>query len=388
MSLSSTPASERTHIAFFGRRNAGKSSLINAVTGQSLSIVSEEKGTTTDPVKKTMELLPLGPVVIIDTAGVDDIGSLGEKRIEKTYEVLNTADIAVIVTDEGIGEYEEKLIREAKKRKIPYLVCYNKADLVPHKITTDNEVAVSAVTGEGVNALKEKLARLIVPKTTPLISDLLTEGDTVVLVTPIDDAAPKGRLILPQQMVLRDILDSRATAVVCQTQQLKSTLEGLKNPPMLIVCDSQAFGKVSETVPEEIPLTSFSIIMLRYKLGLSFAKEAAKALDSLKNGDRVLISEGCTHHRQCGDIGTVKLPAWIEKYTGVRPVFEFTSGGEFPADPSGYALVVHCGACMLPDSAVRSRMLSCREKGVPFSNYGIIISKVHGILDRALKVFE
>ncbi|MBQ3054294.1 MAG: [Clostridia bacterium] len=387
MSLNSTPSGQRIHIAFFGRRNAGKSSLINAVTGQNLSIVSSEKGTTTDPVKKAMELLPLGPVVIIDTAGIDDEGDLGKLRVEKSMEVLNSTDIAVVVT-EGITKYEKKLIDTLEKRNIPYIICYNKSDINTYTNLKDNEIAVSAVQGNNIDALKNMLGRFIKPAEKPLISDLINEGDMVILVTPIDESAPKGRIILPQQMVIRDILDSHATAVVCQTQELKNTLNKLKENPKLVVCDSQVFGKVAKDLPEDIPLTSFSVLMLRYKLDISVAKEGSKALDRLRDGDTLLISEGCTHHRQCKDIGTVKLPLWIREYTGKKLEFEFTSGGEFPKTVKKYALVVHCGGCMLNDAAIKSRMELCKEEGVPFTNYGVVISKVNGILDRAVRIFE
>ena len=390
MSLNSTPAAERLHISFFGRRNAGKSSLINALTGQNLSIVSEEKGTTTDPVKKTMELLPLGPVVIIDTAGIDDEGKLGKLRVEKTLQILDITDIAVIVTngETAISETESGLIEKLKAKKIPYIVCYNKSDLIPHTPVSSNEVSVSAATGEGIEALKELLGKFNTPKTAPLVSDLINPGDTVVLVVPIDEAAPKGRLILPQQMVIRDILDNRGIAVTLQPDELPLFLENCKKPPALVVCDSQVFGKAAELTPENIPLTSFSILMLRYKLGLESALKAADALDNLQDGDKILISEGCTHHRQCGDIGTAKLPALIKKYTGKDIAFDFTSGGDFPADVSTYAMVIHCGGCMLSDRAVRSRMLTSTEQNVPFTNYGIILSKTQGTLDRSVELFK
>ncbi len=383
-----TPSGERTHIAFFGNRNAGKSSIINALLGQNLSIVSSEKGTTTDPVKKTMELLPLGPVVIIDTAGVDDEGKLGLLRVEKTYEVLNITDIAVVVVDSVTNEIPEELIKKIKEKNIPYILCFNKADLKAPFISAENEIAVSTVTKEGIEELKNMLSTLKKEKTTPLVADLISQGDTVVLVTPIDESAPKGRIILPQQMVLRDILDSHAIAVTVQPSQLETALSSLKTPPRLVICDSQAFKVVSEIVPESIPLTSFSILMLRYKLGIEIAKTSAGALDNLKDGDTLLIAEGCTHHRQCGDIGTVKLPAMIKKYTGKNLNFSFTSGGEFPKDLSPYAMVIHCGGCMLGDKAVKERMNLAVNSGVPFSNYGIIISKTQGILDRSLEIFN
>lgn len=388
MSLNASPSAERTHIAFFGRRNVGKSSVINAVTGQSLSIVSAEKGTTTDPVKKSMELLPLGPVVIIDTAGIDDEGALGEKRVKKSLETLNITDIAVLVTDGEPSEYDEKLVEEFKKRNIPYILCYNKSDLKRAEVKGKNEINVSAKTGEGINGLKELIGHFAVKKDKPLVSDLISAGDTVVLVTPIDSAAPKGRLILPQQMVLRDVLDSHAVALAVQDDELETALSCLSSPPRLVICDSQVFGKVAKIVPENVPLTSFSIVMLRYKLGIETAFKASEALDLLKAGDMVLISEGCTHHRQCDDIGTVKLPGWLENFAGAKLDFSFTSGGEFPEDVSKYKLVVHCGGCMLNDAAMRARAEICSAQGVPFTNYGVVISKIHGILERALKIFE
>ncbi len=388
MSLNQTPSSERVHIAFFGRRNAGKSSLINAVTSQNLSIVSEEKGTTTDPVKKTMELLPLGPVVIIDTAGIDDSGTLGKLRVEKTMEILSVTHIAIIVTDNGIGEYEEKLISALKDKKIPYIICHNKCDITKTEINSSNEINVSATSGEGIEALKNMLGAFAKPKTNPLISDLISENDIVVLVIPVDESAPKGRLILPQQMVLREVLDSGAVAVTLQPEQLSNGLAALNKTPKLVVCDSQIFGQVSEIVPKEIPLTSFSILMVRYKLGLEKVLEGANVLDRLKDGDKILISEGCTHHRQCGDIGTVKLPAWIREYTGKTLDFSFTAGGEFPADVSGFALVIHCGGCMLSDAAMRHRIETAAGQGVPFTNYGLVISKTQRILERATEIFN
>ena len=388
MSLNATPSSERLHIAFFGNRNAGKSSIINALTNQNLSIVSDEKGTTTDPVKKAMELLPLGPVVIIDTAGIDDEGELGKLRIQKTYDVLNITDIAVIVADATFPEINPDLLNKIKEKNIPYVICYNKADLVPEFTPENDGIKVSAVTKEGVEELKTKLGTLKPQKNSPLVSDLISKGDTVILVIPIDEAAPKGRLILPQQMVLRDILDSNAMALSVKPGELKSALSNLKTPPSLVICDSQAFHETAEIVPENIPLTSFSILMMRYKSGLDSVINSSKTLDNLKDGDTILIAEGCTHHRQCGDIGTVKLPAMIKKYTGKNINFEFTSGGEFPRDLSPYAMVIHCGGCMLNERAVKDRENSAINQGIPFSNYGIIISKTQGILDRATEIFK
>ncbi len=386
MSLNATPSSERLHISFFGNRNAGKSSIINALTNQNLSIVSDEKGTTTDPVKKAMELLPLGPVVIIDTAGVDDEGELGKLRIQKTYDVLNITDIAVIVADATSPQINPILLEKIKEKNIPYIICYNKSDLVSD--ASFDGIKVSAKTGEGIEELKTKLGTLKPQKNSPLVSDLISPGDMVILVIPIDEAAPKGRLILPQQMVLRDILDSNAMALSVKPSELNSALLNLKTPPALVICDSQVFRETAEIVPENIPLTSFSILMMRYKSGLDSVINSSKTLDNLKNGDTILIAEGCTHHRQCGDIGTVKLPAMIKKYTGKNINFEFTSGGEFPRDLSPYAMVIHCGGCMLNERAVKDRENSAGTQGVPFSNYGIIISKTQGILDRATEIFK
>ena len=388
MSLNELPSAERIHIVFFGRRNVGKSSVINAVTGQNLSIVSPVKGTTTDPVKKAMELLPLGPVVIVDTAGIDDEGELGKMRIKKTMDALKYADIAVLVTDAVPGKYENELKEAFKKKNVPYVICYNKRDINGIDFKSENEISVSAETGEGIKALKELIGKFAVKKERPIISDLISAGDTVILVTPIDEAAPKGRLILPQQTVLRDALDSHAAALVVQDGELEKALGTLKIPPRLVICDSQVFGKIKDIVPENVYLTSFSIVMLRYKLGIEAATKGSEALDRLKDGDRILISEGCTHHRQCGDIGTVKLPKWIEDFTGKKPVFSFTSGGEFPDDVRGYSLVIHCGGCMLNDAMMRARAEICRVCGVPFTNYGVVISKVHGILQRALEIFN
>ncbi len=390
MSLQNTPSGERVHIGFFGLRNAGKSSLVNAVTGQSLAVVSDVKGTTTDPVKKTMELLPIGPVVIVDTPGIDDEGDLGSLRVQKTRDILAKTDIAVLVRDGALSLHpaEQALLATFKEKQIPYIVALNKADTVA--VTPgDNEVVVSALTGEGVNELKDRLAQLVKaagPQRT-ILRDLVEVGDTVLLVTPIDEAAPKGRLILPQQMTLRDALDAGAVVVTCKETELKTALAALAKPPKLVVTDSQVFGLVAKTLPTGVLLTSFSILMARYKGDLPTLVEGAKALAGLKEGDRVLISEGCTHHRQCNDIGTVKMPGWIENFTGVKPQFEFTSGGEFPADLSSYALVVHCGGCMLNEREMASRMAACRAAGVPMVNYGVAIAHMHGILARSLEVF-
>ncbi|MBQ2812826.1 MAG: [Clostridia bacterium] len=389
MSLNSTASAERVHIGFFGLRNAGKSSVVNAVTGQELSLVSDVRGTTTDPVKKAMELLPLGPVVIIDTPGIDDEGELGELRVKRTKQVLNYADIAVLVIDAAKGESQadKELVVLFEKKKIPYIKAFNKSDLLegtPQE--TENTVYVSAVSGLNINELKEKIAALIKTKDSGrrVIGDLIEKGDTVVLVTPIDASAPKGRLILPQQQTIRDILDSGATAFVTKETELAGVLESLKAPPKMVVTDSQAFGVVSKIVPETIPLTSFSILFMRYKGSLQTAVEGARKLDCLNDGDTVLISEGCTHHRQCEDIGTVKMPKWIKEYTKKDIRFEFTSGGEFPEDLSEYALVVHCGGCMLNEREMKYRINSAADNGVPITNYGIAIAKMNGILERSV----
>ncbi|MBR4050727.1 MAG: [Clostridia bacterium] len=389
MSLNSTASAERVHIGFFGLRNAGKSSVVNAVTGQELSLVSDIKGTTTDPVKKAMELLPLGPVVIIDTPGIDDEGELGELRVKRTKQVLNYADIAVLVIDAAKGEAQadKELVSLFEQKKIPYIKAFNKADLLDRiPAETENTIYVSAVSGLNTNELKEKIAALVKTKDSgrKIIGDLIEKGDTVVLVTPIDASAPKGRLILPQQQTIRDILDSGATAFVTKETELSGVLDMLKSPPKMVVTDSQAFGVVSKIVPESIPLTSFSILFMRYKGSLQAAVEGARKLDSLNDGDTVLISEGCTHHRQCEDIGTVKMPKWIKEYTKKDIRFEFTSGGEFPEDLSKYALVVHCGGCMLNEREMKYRINSASDHHIPITNYGIAIAKMNGILERSV----
>lgn len=377
---------ERTHIAFFGRRNAGKSSLVNRFTSQELSIVSDVAGTTTDPVRKTMELLPLGPVVIIDTPGIDDEGQLGSQRIERSLRVIDETDIAILVVDAsaGLGDDEKSLIDAFTKRKIPYLVVFNKSDLDVTIPEVDNSMSVSALKGEGIEELKEKVAVIIRErKTRPLVSDLVDEGDLVVLVVPIDKSAPKDRLILPQQMVIRDLLGKGAIPVVVKDTELAIALEKVGKVRMVIT-DSQAFGKVSKIVPPEIPLTSFSILMARFKGILDQSIEGANMLDKLESGAKILISEGCTHHRQCEDIGTVKLPGWIREYTGKDFEFSFTSGLEFPKDLSGFDLIIHCGACMLGETEVASRYRKASEQGVPMTNYGIAIGKLKGILARVI----
>lgn len=392
MGLNDTVSAERVHIGFFGRRNAGKSSLVNAVTGQALSVVSDVQGTTTDPVKKAMELLPIGPVVIIDTPGYDDVGELGKLRVEKTAEILAKTDIAVLVVDVtvGIGETEKELLTAIHARNIPCITVYNKAELLPDTpFSSEDVLYVSAKTQIGITALKEKLGSLAKKRENPrqLVSDLLAPGDLVVLVIPIDAAAPKGRLILPQQQTLRDILDSHGSVICCQDTELHHTLAMLAKAPRLVITDSQAFGRVAKIVPEDVPLTSFSILFARYKGDLSTLVQGAATLSTLRDGDRVLISEGCTHHRQCGDIGTVKLPGWIEKYTNAKPAYTFTSGGEFPSDVSDYKLIVHCGGCMLNEAEMRHRIEVAIAAGVPIVNYGIAIAQLHGILARSLEPF-
>ena len=378
---------ERTHIAFFGRRNAGKSSLVNRFTSQELSIVSDVAGTTTDPVRKTMELLPLGPVVIIDTPGIDDEGALGSQRIERSLRVIDETDIAILVVDgtAGIGEDEKQLIDVFTKRKIPYLVVINKTDLdTKPDPTIENSMHVSALKGEGIEELKERVAVIIRErKTRPLVSDLVEKGDIVVLVVPIDKSAPKDRLILPQQMVIRDLLGAGAIPVVVKDTELDIALQKVGKVRMVIT-DSQAFGKVSKIVPPEIPLTSFSILMARFKGILDQSIDGANMLDELENGARILISEGCTHHRQCEDIGTVKLPNWIREYTGKDFEFAFTSRLEFPKDLSSYDLVIHCGACMLGEKEVASRYQKAKDQGIPMTNYGIAIGKMKVILGRVI----
>ena len=401
MGMNQTPASERVHISFFGKRNAGKSSVINAVTGQDLAIVSSVMGTTTDPVYKTMELLPLGPVMVIDTPGIDDEGELGALRVRKSYQVLNKTDIAILVIDStaGKGEEELELIHRFHKKGIPYLIVYNKIDLLSTEKIKDlamsvraGEVLVSASDGMNIQELKEKIASLK-PEDThkyPLIQDLIEPLDLVILVVPIDKAAPKGRLILPQQQTIRDILKRGALSLVVRDTELKSTLDHFLAQgvcPKLVVTDSQAFARVSKAVPENITLTSFSILFSRYKGELEIQLKGIAALSSIEDGDRILIAEGCTHHRQCGDIGTCKMPEWIRNYTGKKPVFEFTSGTEFPDDVSSYKMVVHCGGCMLNEREMKYRIACCQDQGVPITNYGILIAQVTGILKRSLGPF-
>lgn len=392
MSLNDTVSAERPHIAFFGMRNAGKSSLVNAVTGQQLAVVSDVKGTTTDPVRKAMELLPIGPVVIIDTPGLDDEGELGELRVQKAREILAKTDIAVLVVDsrQGLAALDNELLDLFKERGLPYCVAYNKADLLAGKPALgEDSLYVSAKTMDGVTLLKEKLGSFAgrTGNQRQIVSDLLAPGDLAVLVTPIDAAAPKGRMILPQQQTMRDILDAHCAFVTCQTEELAATLQMLSKKPKIVITDSQAFGRVAEVTPPDILLTSFSILFARYKGSLPTLVQGAAELSRLKDGDPVLISEGCTHHRQCGDIGTVKLPGWIEDFTGVKPHYTFTSGGEFPENPEEYRLVVHCGGCMLNEAEMKSRVARAKRARVPIVNYGVAIAHMHGILRRSLEAF-
>ena len=390
MSLNDKVSAERIHIAFFGLRNAGKSSVVNTITNQELSVVSDVKGTTTDPVKKAMELLPIGPVVIIDTAGIDDEGDLGELRVKKTINILNKTDIAILIVDatKGLQQEDLKLIEDFKKRNIPYIIAFNKCDLTTEQQSPEqNEIYISAKENININELKELIGKL--SKTNEnektLLGDIIKSDDTVVLVTPIDSSAPKGRLILPQQQTIRELLDIGATVVVTKDTELEETLAKLKNPPTLVITDSQAFKKVSAIVPQNVELTSFSILFARYKGELWGAVKGADELDNLQDGNCVLISEGCTHHRQCGDIGTEKLPNWIKNYTKKDVKFDFTSGGDFPEKLEKYKLIVHCGACMLTEREMKSRIALATEKQIPISNYGIIIAKINGILERAIK---
>ena len=391
MGMNNTPAGERTHIGFFGRRNAGKSSIVNAVTGQELAVVSDIKGTTTDPVYKTMELLPLGPVMIIDTPGFDDEGSLGELRVKKTKQVLNKTDIAVLVVDasEGIKDCDKELMKLFEGKKINYLIVYNKADLL-EKVPAagEKEIYASALQKENIFEVKERIAALKEKSEEKcIIADKLNRGDFVVLVVPIDSAAPKGRLILPQQQTIRDILDAKAMAIVTKESELTETLEGLGKKPALVITDSQVFKTVAPMVPREVPLTSFSILMARYKGLLDAAAPGATAVKHLKDGDTVLIAEGCTHHRQCDDIGTVKIPNWLRKYTGKDIIIETCSGTEFPEDLTKYAMVIHCGGCMLNEREVRYRTKCAVDQGVPITNYGTLIAYMNGILERSLEMF-
>lgn len=400
MSMNETPSSNRPHIAFFGRRNAGKSSLVNAVTGQNLAIVSDKKGTTTDPVLKAMELLPLGPAVIIDTPGFDDEGELGEMRVDKAKQVLNKTDTAVLVLDgelppdSALSSVEAELIGIFNDKNIPYIIALNKCELCNTDslgMASSSEILpVSAKTGHNINQLKEKIAALALqgePKQR-LVADLIKPNDFIVLVIPIDKAAPKGRLILPQQQMIRDILEAGANAITVRETELKQTLADVGKKPSLVITDSQAFAQVSAIVPKDIPLTSFSILFARYKGFLKTAVKGAAALDTLQDGDKILICEGCTHHRQCDDIGTVKMPRWIKNHSKKEPEFSFCSGGDYPQDLSAYKVVIHCGACMLNDREMHYRKRHTEEQNIPFTNYGTAIAHMNGILERSIAMID
>lgn len=401
MQMNQTPSSERVHIGFFGRRNAGKSSVLNAVTGQDLAVVSDVKGTTTDPVQKSMELLPLGPVVVIDTPGIDDEGELGALRVKKSYQVLNKSDAAVLVVDASLGLCEEDFafIEHIQKKQIPYAVAFNKSDLAPSaSLAKDLQylkehhidfVSVSTADLSGIDTLKEKIATLAKTEDTKLriVADLIHPSDFVVLVVPIDKAAPKGRLILPQQQTIRDILEADATAIVVKEYELRDTLAHLGKKPRLVITDSQVFAKVSADTPADIMLTSFSILFARYKGNLPALIKGVTALEQIEDGDKILVSEGCTHHRQCDDIGSVKLPRWIRQYTGKEPEFVFSSGTEFPADLSPYKMIVHCGGCMLNEREMKYRLACAKDQNIPMTNYGILIAYIQGILKRSVEPF-
>lgn len=390
--LNQTPSGERVHVSFFGRRNAGKSSLVNAVTGQEISVVSNVAGTTTDPVTKAMELLPVGPVLIIDTPGIDDEGELGEKRVTRTMRILNKTDVAVLVVDSSVGftESDNETKRLIKSKDIPLITVYSKSDLNDTYANAENTISVSAKSGDGINELKELIAQVASQgvEERRIIGDKLSESDTVILVTPIDSSAPKGRLILPQVQTIRDILDSHGMCLTVQPDQLPHALDSLKEPPKLVITDSQVFGNVKSIVPESVPLTSFSILMAAYKGILPYAVDGIAGIHRLKSGSRVLISEGCSHHRQCEDIGTVKLPAMLKRFTGIDDLnFTFTSGGEFPAELSSYDLIIHCGGCMLPSREVLYRAKCATDAGIPFTNYGTAMAYMNGILSRSLSCF-
>ena len=397
MTLNQTPSAERIHIGIFGKRNAGKSSLINALAGQPVSIVSDFKGTTTDPVKKAMELLPLGPVVLTDTPGLDDTGELGTLRIEKTQQILNTTDIALLVIDGqlGITEEDTRILQQIRQKQIPFVIAVNKMDLtiaspvLPDEISREQILYVSAAAGTHIHELKELLAKQLgqTPKTRKIVGDLIHPGDFVVLVIPIDKAAPKGRLILPQQQTIRDILDHGATAIAVRDSELSETLKNLGRTPALVITDSQVFDAVAKIVPREIPLTSFSILFARYKGNLELAAHGAQTLKTLKDGDHVLICEGCTHHRQCEDIGTVKLPRMLKQFTQKDLQFTFTSGTDFPSDLSPYQVIIHCGGCTLTEKEMQYRLVCAREQGIPITNYGIAIAYMRGILERSMELF-
>ena len=393
MSLHSTPSAERVHIGIFGKRNAGKSSLINAITSQDLAIVSEFKGTTTDPVFKAMELLPLGPVMIIDTPGIDDEGDLGQQRVQKAYQVLNKTDIAILVVDAiiNISDEDLKLLKLIQEKNVKVIIAFNKCDLLTdeelHNLNAQvPHMAVSAATGENIYEFRKAIAELAPEeKKGHLLEDLIAPNDVVIMVTPIDESAPKGRIILPQQQVLRNVLDNKGIAIVVQPEELADTLKKLACKPRLVVTDSQVFPTVAKIVPEDVPLTSFSILMARYKGSLLNSVKSVKTLENIQDGDKILISEGCTHHRQCGDIGTEKLPSWIKNYTNKNINFDFTSGGDFPEDLGKYKLIIHCGACMLTEREMKSRIALSTEQQISLSNYGIVIAKINGILERAIK---
>lgn len=401
MQMNQTPSSERVHIGFFGRRNAGKSSVLNAVTGQDLAVVSDVKGTTTDPVQKSMELLPLGPVVVIDTPGIDDEGELGALRVKKSYQVLNKSDAAVLVVDASLGLCEEDFafIEHIQKKQIPYAVAFNKSDLAPSaSLAKDLQylkehhidfVSVSTADLSGIDTLKEKIATLAKTEDTKfrIVADLIHPSDFVVLVVPIDKAAPKGRLILPQQQTIRDILEADATAIVVKEYELRDTLSHLGKKPRLVITDSQVFAKVSADTPADIMLTSFSILFARYKGNLPALIKGVTALEQIEDGDKILVSEGCTHHRQCDDIGSVKLPRWIRQYTGKEPEFVFSSGTEFPTDLSPYKMIVHCGGCMLNEREMKYRLACAKDQNIPMTNYGILIAYIQGILKRSVEPF-
>lgn len=397
--MNQTTSAERIHIGFFGLRNAGKSSLVNVITGQELAVVSDVKGTTTDPVKKAMELLPLGPVVIIDTPGIDDEGALGELRVKKARQVLNYTDIAILVTDATttFSPEEQNLVALFQKKEIPYLIVRNKSDLLKQGTADvweseqqEQFLCVSTITKENIETLKNRIAAIGMQKENnkKIVSDLIASKDIVVLVTPIDKSAPKGRLILPQQQTIRDILDAGAIAMVTKETELQETLDSLKYPPKMVITDSQAFKKVAAIVPKEIPLTSFSILFMRYKGSLESMAAGAQVLEALEDGDKILISEGCTHHRQCGDIGTEKLPNWIRAYSGKKVEFIFTSGMEFPEELDSYRLIIHCGGCMLNEREMQYRIRQAKDQGIPITNYGVSIAKMNGILERSLELFK
>lgn len=387
MSLNATPSGERVHIGFFGRRNAGKSSVVNAVTGQNLAIVSDVLGTTTDPVLKAMELLPLGPVVIIDTPGIDDEGELGALRVRRSYQMLNKTDVAVLVVDSAVGltDEDKKLLEKIRQKRIPYVIAYNKSDKQKTETADEHEISVSAATGEHIHELKELMARLAKPVVSDkrIVSFMLDKEDIVVLVVPIDGAAPKGRLILPQQQTIRDIIDAHAVCMVTQPEELPQTLNALAKKPKMVITDSQAFGIVNKMVPQDILLTSFSILFAHYKGNLRLAMQGAAALDTLTDGDTILMAEGCTHHRQCDDIGTVKIPRLIRRYTGKDVQFVWTSGTEFPDSLRPYKMVIHCGGCMLGEREMQYRLKCAEDEGIPITNYGIAIAHMNGILSRS-----